>query len=186
MPIAPPIPAVWPPSLFDEDQLHGRSEQWCAFHVRPRCEKAVSQRLREDGGVGYFLPLSVQKRRYQRRQVEVQNLLFPGYVFVRGHEDAIRHCQFRVPGVVNCLHDPDQESLHTSLSALQILINSGQALTREERLEPGMPVEITRGPLAGHCGVVIENKKALRFLVRLDFIQQGVSVAVDASMVKSL
>lgn len=186
MPIAPPIPAVWPSTLFDETPHDGGSTPWCAFHVRPRSEKVVSRRLRENGEIGYFLPYSVEKRKYQRRQVEVQNLLFPGYVFVRGDRDAIRNCQYRIPGVVKCLEDSNQDSLHRSLSAVQALLESGAAITPEERLQPGMAVEITSGPLAGHRGVVLENKKALRFLVRLDFIQQGVSVAIDGSMVRAL
>ncbi|MGE4003870.1 MAG: hypothetical protein AB7I48_27095, partial [Planctomycetaceae bacterium] len=76
MPIAPPIPGVWPPSLFDDAGRCGSSDAWSAFHVRPRCEKIVSQRLREDGSLGYFLPLSVQEKRYQRRRIDVQSLLF--------------------------------------------------------------------------------------------------------------
>ncbi|MBX3436933.1 MAG: hypothetical protein KF861_05550 [Planctomycetaceae bacterium] len=186
MPIAPQIPDVWPPTLFDDAPEGDSTAAWSAFHVRPRSEKVVSQRLREDGSVGYFLPLSSQKRKYQRRQVEVQNLLFPGYVFVRGDREAIRYCRSRIQGVVNCLDDPNQTVLHDSLCAIRSLIDSGEALTPEERLTPGMPVEITSGPLAGRCGVVIENKKALRFLIQLDFIQQGVSVSVDGSMVKAL
>ncbi len=186
MPIAPPIPGVWPPSLFDDAGADRSSSAWCAFHVRPRSEKVVSRRLKEDGSVGYFLPLSTQKRRYQRRQVEVQYLLFPGYVFVHGDRDAIRHCRFTVPGVVNCLEEPDQSSLHESLSTIRALLESGASVSPEERLEPGMAVEIIGGPLAGQCGVVIENKKALRFLIQLNFIQQGVSVAVDASVVRAL
>lgn len=186
MPIAPPIPGVWPPTLFDQAGSRAPRQAWSAFHVRPRCEKVVSQRLRDDGSLGYFLPLAVEKRRYQRRRVDVQSLLFPGYVFVHGDRDAIRHCQFHIPGVVRCLDEPDQESLHRSLSALQSLISCGAAITPEQRLQPGMAVEITGGPLAGHRGTVIENKKALRFLIQLDFIQQGVSVAVDASIVKAL
>ncbi|MGE3999291.1 MAG: transcription termination/antitermination protein NusG, partial [Planctomycetaceae bacterium] len=159
---------------------------WSACHVRPRCEKIVSQRLREDGSLGYFLPLSVQEKRYQRRRIDVQSLLFPGYVFVHGDHELIRLSQFRIPGVVKCLDEPNQKSLHKSLLALQALIECGAAITPEQRLEPGMAVEITGGPLAGRRGVVIENKKALRFLIQLDFIQQGVSVAVDASIVKAL
>ncbi len=191
MPIAPPIPGVWPPSLFDDASADRSSDAWCAFHVRPRSEKVVSrwlktQWLKENGSIGYFLPLSTQKRRYQRRQVEVQNLLFPGYVFVHGHRDAIRHSRFTAPGVVNCLEEPDQASLHDSLLTIRTLLDAGESVSLEERLEPGMAVEITGGPLAGQRGVVIENKKALRFLIQLDFIQQGVSVAVDASVVKAL
>ncbi len=186
MPIAPSIPGIWPPSLFDDVSAGQSSGVWCAFHVRPRSEKVVSRWLKENGSVGYFLPLSTQKRRYQRRQVEVQNLLFPGYVFVHGCQDAIRHCRFTVPGVVNCLEEPDQASLHQSLATICALLESGASVSPEERLEPGMAVEIIGGPLVGQRGVVIENKKALRFLVQLNFIQKGVSVAVDASVVRAL
>ncbi len=186
MPIAKPIPSHWPPSLFDGDVLEDRSRTWSALQVRPRAEKIVSKRLMSRGGVGYFLPFSEQDRRYQRRRVKVQELLFPGYIFAYGETDEVRQSAYSLTGIVKHLEEPDQQSLRGSLVALNDILTAGVPVTAEERLEPGMAVEITSGPFMGHRGRVIENKKALRFIVQLDFIQRAVSVSVDGSMVKAI
>lgn len=183
MPISTPIPTYWPPSLFDDEAGEQSPHSWSAYQVKPRCEKRVSQRLNRTS-VGYFLPAVEETRRYQRRKVTVQNLLFPGYVFAYGESGEMRSCRYSVPGIVNHLEEADQQSLRGSLLALKEMIDTGAPLTPEQKLEPGVPVEITHGPLTGYRGRVVENKKGLRFVVQLDFIQQGASVAVDGSMVR--
>ena len=50
----------------------------------------------------------------------------------------------------------------------------------EERLEPGDPVEITAGPLAGLSGIVVRAASGRRFVVRVDFIQKGASILLEA------
>lgn len=186
MPFAKPIPSHWPPSLFDDADQDDVSSAWSALQVRPRAEKAVSKRLMGLDGIGYFLPYSEHERRYQRRRVTVQELLFPGYIFAFGQHDVVRSSVCALSGVVQHLEEPDQSSLRNSLVALNQVLTAGLPVTTEDRLEPGMAVEITGGPFVGHRGLVIENKKALRFVIQLDFIQRAVSVSVDGSMVKAI
>ena len=40
-------------------------------------------------------------------------------------------------------------------------------------------MEITTGPLAGLCGTVVRTASGRRFVVRVDFIQQGASVLLE-------
>lgn len=186
MPIAPPIASCWPSNVFDEAQNEDPTACWSAFQVRPRCEKSVSRELRKLDTVGYFLPYAEETRTYQRRQVTVQNLLFPGYVFAFGTSDDVRSCRYTVRGIINHLQDPDQASLYGSLATIKKLIDEGTEVTTEQKLKPGMDVEIVSGPLNGLRGKVIRNSRGLRFLVQLNFIQEAASVAVDGSMVKAV
>ena len=186
MPIAPPVSSCWPANVFDQASADESAAFWSAFQVRPRCEKRVSRELRKLDTVGYFLPFAEEKRTYQRRQVTVQNLLFPGYVFAFGSNDDVRSCRYTVRGIINHLQDPDQASLYSSLAALKKLIDEGSEVTAEQKLKPGMDVEIISGPLNGLRGKVIRNSRGLRFLVQLNFIQEAASVAVDGSMVRAV
>jgi ribosomal protein L24 len=44
---------------------------------------------------------------------------------------------------------------------------------------PGDVVEISSGPLAGLTGTIVRTATARRFVVTVDFIQQGASVLLD-------
>jgi hypothetical protein len=79
----------------------------------------------------------------------------------------------------------DQAGLWHDLRQIEQLLGAGLAVTPEARLAPGTPVEITTGPLAGLTGVIDRsgpaNQRAgrRRFVVRVDFIQQGASVLLE-------
>lgn len=189
MPIADAIDMYWPACLFGVEPSCGSDGDWFALKVRPRCEKKVARELRRhsvsDSEIGYFLPMSSRTRSYQRRKVTSQHVLFPGYVFARGAEAEVRAVICKSSAVVACLLESDQERLHDSLRTLRLMIDAGGPVTVEERLKPGMAVEIVKGPLVGCRGHVIENQGGLRFLVKVDFIQNGASVSISGEMVRA-
>jgi hypothetical protein len=55
----------------------------------------------------------------------------------------------------------------------------GRPITPEDRLAPGMTVQITSGPLASLKGTVLRTAKGRRFVVSVDFTQRGASVLLD-------
>ena len=55
-----------------------------------------------------------------------------------------------------------------------------------ERLQPGTPVAIVSGPLAGLEGKVLRSGTRCRFFVEVQFLQRGVSVELDGSMVQPM
>jgi hypothetical protein len=80
----------------------------------------------------------------------------------------------------------DQRRLELKLRDLCTLVESGEAITREERLEAGMPARIVKGPLAGLSGRVVRNEGGLKFVLEVQFIQQAASVKVDGAMIEAL
>jgi transcriptional antiterminator RfaH len=78
----------------------------------------------------------------------------------------------------------DQQQLHKDLAAVLHLIESGSPLTAEDKLEPGDPVVITGGSLAGMEGIILRRGKQLRLLVEVQFLQQGVSVELESWMIQ--
>src|SRR5262249_29837258 len=81
--------------------------------------------------------------------------------------------------VVRSLTVNDQARLWGDLRQLERMIALGQPITPESRLGPGMPVEISSGPLAGLRGKILRNASGRQFVVEVDFIQKGASVVLD-------
>jgi transcription antitermination factor NusG len=184
MPVLDQEPAVWPEQLFELEIEPGTFEQWRAFQVRPRTEKAVARCLRSRQ-IAYFLPQIKRQKRYQRRLVCSHLVLFPGYVFARASDHNLAR-PLESKAVIRTLKIDDQERIEKELREIHRLTQSGQPLTREERLQPGSPARITCGPLTGLCGQVVNNKRGQRFVLQVQFIQQGVSVEIDSSMIEAL
>jgi len=182
MPVVDREPQAWPFTLLDGEQLPDGA--WSALHVLPRNEKVVARQLRRDN-LRYFLPFHEKKKVYQRRTVRSQLPLFPGYVFVHGDDDAF-HNWVTISQVIRCLQVEDQHDFETSIRRVYGLLNSGEPVTPESRLQPGMLAEIVDGPLAGYRGRVLRKGKNLRFVVEVDFLQQGASVEVDEAMIAAL
>ncbi len=184
MPILAEEPCLWPDDLLQRDDPGDCGDEWLAFHVRPRTEKALARRLHRHR-ISFFLPLHENRRVYQRRVVHSLLPLFPGYVFVCGGEQALAASLYSQE-VVSRLEIPDQQRFHHDLQKIHRMIESGSPLTREERLEPGMPARIIAGSLSGLTGVIIRNDNGLRFVMEVRFLQQGVSLEVDGAMIEAL
>ncbi len=184
MPVLEREPSAWPHDLFDSENATGESGRWCVYHVRPRSEKVVARRLRSRQ-IPHFLPQYERRQRYQRRLVQSYLPLFPGYVFVVGTEnDAEAPADLKE--LVGILRVDDQRQFETELRNIHFLLRAGLPVTREERLQPGSHAKIVSGPLAGLCGQVIKNRQGLRFVLRVQFLQQGVSLEVDGSVIEAL
>jgi transcriptional antiterminator RfaH len=183
MPVLPQEPSVSPGDLFSPDfQQSLESGVWWALHTRPRAEKSLARRLAQHE-IAFFLPLHEKSRRQQRRWIRSRLPLFPSYLFLFGAEDARRRA-LETNLVVNCLAIQDQARVASDLFRLHELIESGMSVFPEERLRPGMRAQIASGPLSGMCGTVIRCGRTRKFVVEVDFLQQGASVELDASLIE--
>ena len=80
----------------------------------------------------------------------------------------------------------DEDRLCPDLLNIHRLIQSGAAMTVEQRLQPGRSVRIKSGALMGLEGVVIQRRGQNRLLVSVKYIQQGVSVAIEDFMIEPI
>lgn len=119
----------------------------------------------------------------QRRLVRTFPPLFPSYLFFRGDEDARRKA-LETNFIVGCLRIEDQNDLTADLARIHDVIQSGAPMSPEGRLQPGMLAKITAGPLAGMEGRIIRGQTSMKFVVAVDFLQQGASIEVDVSMIQ--
>lgn len=180
---------VWPPNLFDETPEEPGAiaflpGEWWVLHTRSRVEKSLARQLAEES-VPHFLPLFERRKRLQRRIVRTHLPLFPGYLFLYGDDDA-RRVALDSNQVANCLKIQDQETMQQDLERILRLIEAGTQLSPESRMQPGMPARIIKGPMAGLEGTVVRRKSGFRFIVRVNFLQQGAGIEIDDCMLEPI
>lgn len=174
---------LFPQDLFDSlSPADGRS--WCLAHTRPRQEKAVARDMLA-ANQPFYLPTLPRRTRAGRRILIAQIPLFAGYVFVRTTttDHAVVFASRRVARLVPVA---DQERLWSDLRQIRKLLDLGQPVNSEEQLEPGTPVAVREGPLAGLTGTIVRAATGHKFVVRVDLIQRGVSVVVDGATLGKL
>lgn len=155
-------------------------QHWFAVYTTPCHEKRIALHF-EKRGIEYFLPLYRSLRRWNNGcKVEVEQPLFPSYIFVRIAREA-RVRVLEVPGVLSLV---GTRSIPAALPEVEI--ESLRSGLRERKFEPhfylvaGERARIKTGPLAGMEGVLIRKKNSLRVVLTLDLIMQSVAVEVEA------
>jgi len=167
--------------------IHTREDEslnWFAIYVQTKHEKVVASMLRTKG-FDVCLPLSKVTRKWSDRRQEVEEPIFPGYVFCEFNSQ-VRTPILRTAGVV--------QILGAGKNILALESNELESLKTLERaqgpVEPwpfiskGQWVCVERGPLAGLTGVVAECKSGLRVVVSINLLQRSVAVEVNHSQIR--
>jgi transcription antitermination factor NusG len=152
---------------------------WYAIYTYPRHEKRIAEQI-ESRRFCCFLPLYRSVRRWKDRRKEIDQVLFPGYVFVQmALEDKLKVLQ--LPGVVRLVTSRGRP-VPVSADEIETLRDR---LSRGARLEPhpylrtGRRVRVRSGPLEGLEGVIVRRKESCRFVFSIDLIQRSVAVEID-------
>jgi transcriptional antiterminator RfaH len=156
--------------------------QWWVLHTRPRTVKTVARKLlaRE---IGFYLPLYEHRLPAAGRVRSSYLPLFPSYVFLFGNGEQRRQA-LETNLVVQTLPVADQPRLTSDLQAVRRILESRQNVTPEERLQPGTPVRIVAGALAGLTGVVTRRGRQLHFVIEVRFFAQGVATEIESWMLE--
>jgi transcription antitermination factor NusG len=161
--------------------------QWFVVYTKPQAEKRVAERL-QLAGFEVYLPLFEELKQWSDRKKKVQRPLISSVVFVRTIPTQLFGV-FEVQGVSRILRFLGKPAVvqHQEILNLQILLQQAnlpvQAL---DKLEPGMPVEVLRGPFKGIIGAAVKVLNTLR--VQIDIRHLGVAfhVNVPRSFVRTL
>lgn len=177
MPILPPEPDRYPSDLFDTDSPADSDRVWRVLHTYARQEKSLVRSLFQ-AQVPYYLPTVAQRRQGPSR-VRLSHLpLFPNYVFLLSNAEE-RVVALATNRVVRAIEVVDQVGLQEDLRQICRLLDAGVPVRPEDRLAPGVAVEVRSGPLAGLRGTIVRTSSGRRFVVQVNFIQQGASVLVE-------
>jgi transcription antitermination factor NusG len=157
---------------------------WFAVRVRSHFERITVAHLRQRG-YEEFAPSYKTERQWSDRKKELDQFLFPGYVFCRFNPEN-RLAVLTTPGVVDLVGFgktpvpiPDQE-----IQRVRQMVQSGLLISPWPYLEVGQTVLIERGPLAGLEGILAEVKGRYRLIVSVNLLKRSISAEVERSCVR--
>ena len=159
---------------------------WFAVHVRMHDYHNVEKALHCKGYEVFaptYEPPRVSPAVRARRQRRARVALFPGYLFC-SLDPRQRTPVLTVPGVISILGlgstiTPVPAS---EIESLRRTVHSGLPLESVRLLEPGEPVEVQSGPLAGVKGAVVYHKGKYRVVISVSALNdRAVAVEVDRS-----
>jgi len=159
---------------------------WYALQVTCRKELSIAAQI-EGRGVECFLPTYKSLRKWSDRTKELQQALFPGYLFSRfAYEN--RQQVVTAPGVLQVVGSgrvaipvPDSE-----IEALQVAVRSEVASEPWPYLRAGERVRVNCGRLSGLEGILINFKGNHRVVLSVTLLQRSLALEVDLSWVTSL
>ena len=186
--IAPHPPACFPANLFDIDRPGETDVEaarcWRVVHVKPRQEKSLARDL-EARQVPFFLPTYRKQTRIGGRKMIASLPLFPGYLF--GHFNADeRLTAFSTQRTVGILEVPDQDRLIEDMLSLHRAIRAGVVISGDADFQPGTPITIKTGPLAGMRGKVVRKASRARLVIEVAMLHRDVPIEVDEADLERL
>jgi len=165
---------------------------WYALRTRGRAERQAALRL-EAAGVEVFPALALLTRTWSDRVKRVEMPLFPGYIFARfALADAAR--ALAVPGVVEVvrpggravpLRDAELEAVRRLAAGVEVTGQLPELMEEEDRLAPGVAVEVVSGPFRGLRGVFLERRRGgSRVAISIEAIWAVRTVRMERDMVR--
>jgi len=159
--------------------------KWYAVYTRPRFEKQVAQRLGEQG-IEAYLPLIKTMRQWSDRKKMVEIPLFSSYVFVqidRRDYDIVLQTQ----GVVKYISFEGKAATipPEQINNLKIIVNSDEKIeTTWKPHQKGDKVMVNAGSLKGLKGELISDGERKKVLIRIDSIDQNLTVEIHSSLIE--
>jgi transcription elongation factor/antiterminator RfaH len=159
---------------------------WFALQVRSRKEGFVAIQL-EGQGYKCFLPTYKSLRKWSDRVKELQQPLFPGYLFCQ-FDFQKRRPLVATPGVMQIvgIGNTPTPIADTEIEALQMAVSSGLPSQPWPYLEIGEKVRVNYGNLTGLEGILINFKGNHRVVLSVTMLQRSVAMEVDIAWVSAL
>jgi transcription antitermination factor NusG len=170
-----------------KQEANALTPQWYAVYTRPRFEKRVWQKLLEQG-IEAYIPLIRTMRQWSDRKKMVEIPLFSSYVFVhinRRYYDRV----LQTHGVVKYITFEGKAATipPEQISNLKIIVNSNEKVeTTWEKHRKGDRVIVTAGSLKGLKGELITDGDRKKVLVRIEGIDQNLTVEVHGSLIETI
>jgi transcriptional antiterminator RfaH len=162
-------------------------KRWYAIYTKPRWEKKVSQFLTEKG-IENYLPLIKTLKQWSDRRKLVSEPLFKSYVFV--YVNYQQHLPtLQTPGVVRFITF-ERKAVPIpplQIEAIRVFIETGEELISDvPEMEIGDRVVVTRGPLKGLEGTLVQISKKHLMRIMIEGIRQSLHLKIPASYLKKI
>ncbi len=169
--------------------MNTNDPNWSWFVIRTKAltEKKVALRI-SALGLEVYLPLYTTIKQWSDRKKKIEKPLISSVVFVRCPEPHLQ-LLYTVPSVAGVLRHNGKPAIVQAheIQNLRILLQQTDTAELEPlALEPGMLIEIIRGPFTGVIGTAIQVLGKLRVLIEIKQLGIAFSVNVPKSFVKTL
>lgn len=164
---------------FDSSARNPALLPWFALQVRSRREAFVANHL-EGQGLECFLPLYKSKRRWSDRLKEIEQPLFPGYLFCRLNLSN-RGPVLMTPGVqqivgVGRTPVPVEER---EMESIRQVLSSGLPSLPWPYIHIGERVRVNYGSLVNLEGILVNFKGSNRVVISVTLLQRSVALEID-------
>ncbi len=159
-------------------------DRWHVLHSRSRQEKALACAL-TGMGLSSYVPLRRELHLHRGRRVEVDQPVFPGYVFLWGDRDQAFAAD-RTRRVANLIPVGDQERLEWELSNLYAALSAAAPLQPYPALQVGVRARVRRGPFAGVEGVVASRIRPERLVLQVRMLGTATSLEIGGESLELL
>jgi transcription antitermination factor NusG len=164
---------------FDSATHSSTRLPWYALQVRSRREAFVATHL-EGQGFECFLPLYQSKRRWSDRVKEIEQPLFPGYLFCR-LDLCNRGPLLMTPGVqqivgVGRTPMPVEE---TEMESIRQVLSSGLPSLPWPYMHVGERVRVNYGSLVNLEGILVNFKGSNRVVLSVTLLQRSVALEIE-------
>ena len=180
-----PPPRIWGDAILDDFDCSVKNSRypWFALQVRSRREAFVANYL-EGQGFECFLPLYKSKRRWSDRVKEIEQPLFPGYLFCR-LDLSNRGPLLMTPGVqqivgVGRTPMPVEER---EMESIRQVLSSGLPSLPWPYMHVGERVRVNYGSLVNLEGILVNFKGSNRVVLSVTMLQRSVAMEIDLAWV---
>jgi transcription antitermination factor NusG len=159
------------------------SLEWYVLYTLPNYEKKVHLSLTKNQ-ITTFLPLQKVVRKWSDRQKIIEVPLFPNYVFIRTHKNE-RFKALDVYGVKYYINSGGRPALisENEINNIKKMLEC-PGIDIEQNLSNGNLVTIISGPFKNMNGILFEKRGQTRFAVKLESINQILSIEICSSCVR--
>jgi len=160
---------------------------WYCIHTKPAKEETVCKLLSEFPAIELLNPRVRRKKRRGVRRIEVEETLFPCYLFARFDLSRYMHIVRNTRGVRRMVGDHSESPWTVDDKIIEIIQQrtvNYPVDAEEPRFKCGENVMVTAGPLAGLNGVFLYDMSASeRVVVMLNTIQSCARVQLDRALI---
>lgn len=167
--------------------VNQENKNWFAVYTRNKHERVVETLLSEMG-IETFLPTREQMSQRKDRRKVLNSPIFPGYIFtfIDLKSDYINVLSTK--GVVTILgiNGIPQYIPNDEIESLKLVLTSEYKNDPYPYLQKGTKVIVTKGPLEGTIGEIINKSGKFKLKVSVELIKSSVILDIDTCDVEVL
>ena len=161
-------------------------KKWIAVYTKSRHEQIVVNEL-NNKNIEAYCPMFKEKRQWSDRKKWVEFPLFSSYLFANIE---LKNSIFvlQTQGVSSLVKFGEEIAIVQDevINAIKLAIDGGYKLTPAEYFIAGSEVEVIEGPMNGVKGIVVQLKGKDRLVIKIDAIQQALSIDIDSRFIKNI